>query len=265
MKTLRLLALSLITAAALQAADSLPLFNAFMTMGKEQRFVLLSAGGKPSSWLKLGATFEGYTLKAYDEKSGELQLERDGKVTKVTIVGDAATKDSAGAALTATPATLTDADNVLNVMHFDEMMSKIVEQQKKAMTPMFAKMMDQLKVAPEDRERFAALQKKVLDEAMEAAMGPDMKADVARIYSNVFTKEELASMGAFYSTPGGQAMVAKQPQVQEQMMQSMMPRMMQVGPKMQELAKSYAAEQRAKAATAAPAPAPTPAPAPGSP
>jgi hypothetical protein len=257
MKTLRLLALSLITAAALQAADSLPLFNAFMTMGKEQRFVLLSADGKPSSWLKLGATFDGYTLKAYDEKSGELQLERDGKVTKVTIVGDAATKDS-GSILTATPATLADADNVLSVMHFDEMMSKIIEQQKKAMTPMFAKMMDQLKVPAEDRERFAALQKKVLDEAMNSVMGPEMKADVARIYSNVFTKEELASMSSFYSTPGGQAMVAKQPQVQEQMMQSMMPRMMQVGPKMQELAKNYMAEQRAKADTSAPAPTPAP-------
>ena len=34
---------------------------------------------------------------------------------------------------------------------------------------------------------------------------------VAGIYSSVFSKEELTSLGAFYSTPAGQSMVAKQP------------------------------------------------------
>lgn len=264
MKTLRLLFLGFVglASASLYAADTPPLFNAIMTMGKEHRFVLMSGTGKASPWLREGAVYDGYTIKAYDEKSGGLDLERDGKVTRVSLMNDAATQSAGPAALPATPATLADAEGVLKVMHFDELMSKIVDQQKKAMAPMMAKMMDQMKVPAEDRDRFLAMQKKVMDEAMDSVMGPEMKADVARIYSNVFTKEELDSMSSFYSTPGGQAMVSKQPQVQEQMMQAMMPRMMQLGPKMQELAKNYAME---KAAAKAAAPAPAPAPAPGSP
>lgn len=250
MKSLRLLLLSLLTAAAVYAADGVPVFNALMTMGKEHRFVLVSTSGKASSWLRIGAEFDGYKLKAYDEKSGKLDLERDGKVTSVAIVADAATQSSGPAALPATPATLADAEDVLKVMHFEEMLAKIVEQQKKAMAPMLGRMADQLKVPADEREAFTAMQQKAINEAMDTMMGPEMKADIARIYSNVFTKEELASMGAFYATPNGQAMVAKQPQVQEQMMQAMMPRMMQMQPKLQQIAQDYVKQRAARAGAA---------------
>lgn len=245
-----------ITAAALQAAGATPVFNALMTMGKEHRFVLVSDAGTASSWLKVGGNFEGYVLKGYDEKTGSLSVEgADGKVTELKLVADAATKGG-DAALPATPATLADAEGVLKTMHFDDLLAKVVEQQKKAMGPVLQRMMAGMKVPPEDRARVAEMQKKIMDEALDSLSGPDMKADVARIYSNVFTKEELDSLGAFYSTPAGQAMVAKQPQVQEQMMQAMMPRMQQLGPKLQKMAQDYAAEKAAQAQAAA-APAPT--------
>ncbi len=256
MKT-RLLALLLLAAASLHAADSLPQFNALMTMGSEHRFVLVSDTGKTSSWLKLGSSFDGTTLKAYDERSGGLDLERDGKVTRVFIVAGAATKDSGPAAPIATPASLADAEEVLKAMHFDEMFAKIMDQQKKAMGPMMQRMMAQTKLSDEDRARVAALQKKVTDEVFESLSGPEMKSAVAGIYSSVFSKEELASLGAFYSTPAGQSMVAKQPQVQEKMMEVMMPKMAQIGAKMQQAMKDFVAEKKASMA-----PAPTPAPAP---
>src|SRR6185312_2170547 len=120
------------------------------------------------------------------------------------------------------------------------------------MAPALQRMMASMRVAPEDLERICAQQKKIMDEALDALTGPQMKADMARIYSSVFSKEELDSLGAFYSTPAGQAMVAKQPQVQEQMMQAMMPRMAQIGPKLQKVAQDYAAEKAAARAAAAP-------------
>ena len=141
-------------------------------------------------------------------------------------------------------------------------MSKIMDQQKKAMGPMLQRMAAQMKVPEGDRERFSAMQKKILDEAMDAVAGPEMKADMARIYSDVFSKEELVSLSAFYSTPAGQAMVAKQPAVQEKMMQVMMPRMAQIGPKLQQLAKDYASEQAGQASPAASAAPAAPAPKP---
>lgn len=258
---LRLLVLAVLTAVSLRAAEALPVFNALMTMGSDHRFVLVSPGGQASSWLKLGASFEGYKLKAYDTASGGLDLERDGKVTRVMIVADAAVKSSGPAALPATPATIADADDVLKTMHFEEMMAKIMEQQKKAMGPMMKQMAAQMKVPEDQRARFSEFQQKVMDEAMSAVTGPEMRGDVARIYSEVFSKEELTGMSAFYGTPSGQAMVDKQPQVQEKMMQVMMPKMMQIGPKMQQMARDFAAEMAAKQQAApAPAPAPTPTP-----
>src|SRR4051812_17595724 len=81
----------LVFAVALRAAESLPLFNATLTVGKEHRFVLVDPNGQASSFLSLGETFAGYKLKAYDAKAGELELERDGKISRVTLVTDAAT------------------------------------------------------------------------------------------------------------------------------------------------------------------------------
>jgi hypothetical protein len=259
---LRLLCLAFITAASLSAAGTLPAFNAIMTMGKDHRFVLVSDEGKTSGWLKIGSAFDGTTIKHYDEASGGLDLERDGKVTRVRLVADASVKDGGAGVPLATPATLADADAVLKAMHFDEMFSKIMDQQKKSMGPMMQRMTAGMKVSDEDKARITEMQKKVMDGVFDSLSGPEMKSAVAGIYSSIFSKEELASLGAFYSTPAGQSMVAKQPAVQEKMMEVMMPKMAEIGPKMQQVMKEFAAEQQAKrgAAPATPAPAPTPAP-----
>ena len=257
---LRLLLVAFLTAVALRAAGSLPVFNALMTMGKEHRFVLVSETGKASAWLKVGAAFEGVTIKGYDEASGGLDLECDGKVTRVRLVADAATHDSGPGATRSTPATLADADQVLQAMHFDEMFAKILEQQKKSMAPMMQRMTAGVKLPDEDRAKMVAIQKKVVDELFDSLGGPEMKAAVADIYRSVFSKEELASQAAFYSTPAGQAMTSKQPQVQEKMMQVMIPKMAEIGPKMQAAMKALGEEMKAKQGLLPVAPTPPPNP-----
>jgi len=72
-----------------------------------------------------------------------------------------------------------------------------------------------MKIPDEDRERYLAMQKKLMDEMFDSLSGPEMRNNVARIYSETFTKDELSSMSAFYATPAGQAVVAKQPEVQQ--------------------------------------------------
>ena len=57
---LRLFLLALLTSLALRAASDLPVFNATLTIGKQHRFVLVSAAGKTSGFISLGDTFEGY-------------------------------------------------------------------------------------------------------------------------------------------------------------------------------------------------------------
>ena len=104
---LRLILLALASTLALRAADTLPIFNATLTVGKEHRFILVS-GSKTSTFLKLGENFEGYTLKAFDAKTATLDLEHEGKIAHVTLAADAAV-ESGGAAAAAPVTTCSNA------------------------------------------------------------------------------------------------------------------------------------------------------------
>ncbi len=263
---LRLFLLALATSLALRAADAVPLFNATLAIGHESRFLLVSIAGKTSPWLKLGDTFEGYALKAYDAKTSTLDLESEGKVVRVTLVADAAV---ANAPATSTPATLADAQEVFRIMRFDDMMKKMMDAQKKAMGPMMQQQMAQsmgrlgANLSDEDKAALAAIQSKMLDQTMSVVTGPEMRAAMEKIYSDVFTKEDLNSMAAFYGTPGGQALVEKQPEVQQKMMAVMMPMIMQNQQASQQQMRDFMAGLKAKyspPAAAVPAPAPTPKP-----
>ena len=118
-----------------------------------------------------------------------------------------------------------------------------------------------------DKEQLSALQKRMTDEIAKVFEPQQMKTDVTKIYSEVFTKEELEGLGAFYSTPLGEAMARKAPDVQDKLGAIIQARMVETMPRVQNMARDFVAEQRAKAsasggAPAATAPAPASAPAP---
>jgi uncharacterized protein len=273
MKKLLVLAAAALFAATGYAADQLPLFNATLSMGKQQRFLLVPQPlGKPSGFLALGDTFEGYTLKTYDAKASTLDLERDGQVFHVSIVADAAT---GSAKASSTPATLADAEEVFRGMRFDDMMKKVLDGQKKAMGPMMQQSIAQgmgrfgANLSDEDKAALMAMQNKLLDRTLGAISSPEMRSAMEKIYSETFSKEELNSMSAFYSTPGGQAMIDKQPDVQQKMMGVMMPMIMQNQQASQKEMAEFMSGLKAKysspapgAAPAAGVPAPAPAPKP---
>lgn len=264
---LRLILLVFVSAIGLYAAETLPLFNATLTVGKEHRFVLVDANGKASSFLSLGEVFAGYTLKAYDAKAGALDLERDGQVSRVTLVADAAT---IGAPAAPMPATVADAEAVLNKMHFDEMMERVLGQQRKAILGQFQQIGARMTAQGVDPAEAAAFQKKMADEILAVLDPKQMRTDVSKIYSELFSKQELDQIGAFYSTPLGEMLAAKQPAVQEKLGAIIQGRMGEVMPKVQKMGAEFAAAQKAKreaaggAAPVAPkrTPAPAPAPAP---
>jgi len=87
---------------------------------------------------------------------------------------------------------------------------------------------------------------------MFAELKPEsMRADFVKAYSDVFTKDELAGLADFYGTPAGQAMTAKQPEMQEKIMGIMGPRIMAAMPKVQQIQQKFAQEQKAKQQAAA--------------
>jgi hypothetical protein len=267
MKKLLALFLAAALSSAAFAADAVPQFNATLSLGKEHRFVLVSSVGKASSFLRLNESFDGYLLKAYDAKTGELTLEKDGKATKVTLQADAAITNATGT--TNTPATVASASAMLDAMHFEEMMDKILAGVRKQQTGAMGQAMGRMLPPGVDEETKAAvleMQKKVVDEMMGGMTGAGLKGDVAKIYAETFTQEEITQMGNFFQTPLGKMMNDKQPVVSEKMNAIMTERMMSTMPKVQQMMQGFGREmaqrRAAAAAGAASAPAPTPAPAP---
>lgn len=243
-------------AAAAFAADPVPLFNATLTVGKDHRFVLVTAAGKSSPFLRLGETFDGFTLRAYDVKSGELTLERDGRKTVVTLVAEGASAGGAAAA-PAAAATVTDAKAVLDAMNFESMMDKTLAGMRKGQMAMVERMMTQVGGGGPEKDEVIAFQKKLVNEVMSALSGAEMKEDVAKIYAEVFTKDELQALAGFYSSPLGQSFSDKQAVLAEKMNAVMMPRIVNMMPKVQGMVRDFGQEMKAKREAAAAAKAPT--------
>jgi hypothetical protein len=260
-KLLSLLLAAALTSAAF-AADSVPLFNATLSMGKEHRFVLVSAAGKSSSFLRLGEVFEGYALKAYDAKTGELTLTKDGKEMKVTLVSDAAITN---ANVAPGRATVADAKALLDSMNFEQMMDRTLDAVRKQQSAMVTQMTGRMlppNADAETREAVANFQKKMMDTLMSGLNGAEMKEDMAKMYSEVFSKDELQALGSFYQSPIGKVFSDKQPELAEKMNAVMAPRMMAAMPKVQQMQQEFQQEMRARRAAAGGQPATTPSPTP---
>lgn len=262
MKTTLVLCFGLLVGSAAFAAETVPTFNAMLTTGQQTRFVLLGTDGKASQWLTVGDSFDGYTLKSFDAKSGTLNLEKDGTVTPV-VIGSEKTS-AAAAAPVSTPATIADATATLNAMHFDTMMDKTLAAVKQQQLAAIRQMVGRMGAQGVNREDLIAFQQKVMDKMMSAVTGADLKSDVAKLYSETFTKDQLQGLANFYSSPLGEVMVQKQPELAAKINALMIPRMMKVMPEVRQMAQQFQAEQMAKQQAAmAPASGPaSPAPAP---
>ncbi|MBI5381207.1 MAG: DUF2059 domain-containing protein [Opitutae bacterium] len=259
-----LLLLSAVTAFAAEPAvvptgDAPPEFRGVLIIGTDQRFALSLPNGSRTDWVTVGASFEGWQVVAYRQAEDSLVVKKAGKELTLKLA-------TSHVGQTVAKATIADAEDVMRKMNFDSMLDKILTQQKQASLTMMKRMVSGASgrgAAPED---VAALQQKVMDVMFSQMNAESLRGDFARIYSEVFTKDELRSMGEFYGTPLGQTMIEKQPAMQQKITEVMQSKMVSVMPKIQQMSQEFAQEQKAKreaqAAAKASAPAPTATPAP---
>jgi hypothetical protein len=253
-----LFALLFTNATAVFSADPAPMtLRGVLTMSDGYQFALVSEDASRTKWAKLGSEFDGYVLKSYDAPSETLTLERAGKVFTAVLSDGRFTGTTAPLG---TKATLADAEVVVNQMQIEKLLEKSLEGQRRIMSRGIEQAAAQSggKAAPED---IAAHQKAVMD-VITAAINPEqMKKDMAQIYSETFTKEELSAVAAFHQTPAGKTMIERQPAIQQRMQELMMPRMAEAMPKIKQMNADFIKEQKAKVAAAAGANKPDPAPA----
>lgn len=220
-----------------RAEADLPAFRSVLIDGSAPLFSLADATGS-GRWIKVGEAFEGWKVDSYDPAKQVLLVSRDGETKELTLEG-VRIADGGG------KATIAEADEVLQKMRFEEMIGKTLEAQQSAM----AKSMGGLfgKDMPEaQRERMVEFQKKVMAAMFEEMDLPGMRNDLSAVYAEIFSSAELKAQSDFYSTPAGQAMIDKQPVLQEKMTQIMMPRMMKAMPKIQAMSQEFGKEEAAR-------------------
>ncbi len=253
MKSLRrlLLLFPLLVSLAV-AAENLPVFRGIISAGKDSKFGLTSATGGGTSWVSVGDTFDGWTIADYHATAQTLVMKNGTREVTVPLAGSGAGQDApAGADV---KATLAQADDVLKKMNFDQMMTRMLDQQQKASTQMIDQMMGQIapgNTSPEDLAAIKKMQGEMMDKMMAALNPAEMHNDIAKAYADTFTGEELDGLAAFYTTPTGQALADKTPALQSRIQQAMMPRIMSVMPSIQQSAQNFAQQMAAKKAAAA--------------
>lgn len=89
------------------------------------------------------------------------------------------------------------------------------------------------RATPEQRQKFEALQEKIMDLSMNEARTLITKMDA--IYASVYSEAELKAMVTFFKSPEGQSMLAKQPQIMGQIMPLIQQMQRDIAPKMQKL------------------------------
>mgnify|MGYP001556360294 CR=1 FL=1 len=228
------------------APEAAPELRGVLIAGGTRQFSLVAPGRGTSAWVKVGQDFAGWELTEFKPAEESLVLKKDGRTLVLKLANSTVTE----APVAAAKATLADAEEVFRKMDFDRMMTRIVDQQKATMAALTRKMAAGAP-AGVDVEAREAFQKKTMDVLFDAMDLPGMKNDMVKVYSEIFSKDELRGLSDFYGTPAGQAMVDKQPEISQRMNDIMMPRMMAAMPRIQEMGKQFAAEQMAKAKAAA--------------
>lgn len=233
------------------AADSSKVeFRGMLIANGTRRFMLSNPGGATSEWVGVGDSFGDWNLVSYGEKDGTLVLKKSNGTELDLLLASS----KVGAA--DVKATLADAQRVMEKIHFGEMMGKILESQQKAQ---FAAMRSQLAkngMSADQIDKIIAQQASIMNRMLAGIDTKALQNSMAQIYSEEFTADQLNGISQFYDTSAGQAALEKAPEIQQKLMQVIMPQMMAAATKMR-------AEQRAaasQAATASPStpPAPTP-------
>ncbi|PTX95579.1 DUF2059 domain-containing protein [Opitutus sp. ER46] len=241
---LALTTLLALLATATYAAETtlLPELRGILATGKAHRFALVTPGGDQSRWCSLGDTFAGWKLEEFRAGTDSLVLSQSSQ-RAIVALRTATTAEGETASATA-KATVAEADALLGQMQFDAMWDAIVVEQKKGMvTALRQQTAADFKRAGLRPEEIDTLLGRMGDLLVADLQSDAMRQDFARIYAEVYTKDELAGVAAFHATAAGEAWNRKQPEVQQRLMQVLMPRVMQGMPAAQKLATDYVRER----------------------
>lgn len=228
-----------------RAADG-PELHGMIVTSDQQRFLISPAPGAKSDWVAVGDDVGPWKVTEFRAKDQMLVLKQtDGTEQDLSLVAGGAKQGEA-------PGTIEQAQHLFDRMHFQEMMTKILGQQKLMMQSQMKQQADHYH-GPATKEEYEKFQGQVLDKLWSGFDMQKISESMAKIYSETFSSDDLNAMADFYDTPAGKDLISKQPEVSAKLLpliqQQMAPQMAQV----QQMAQEFNAAH-AQPAPSAPAP-----------
>lgn len=145
------------------------------------------------------------------------------------------------------------AAEMLDAMHADQLITKIMEAQKENITKMIGTRLPK-NLPPDTQKKVDDAVSSSVDALFKTLTWESLKADFIRINAEAYTEQELKDQTAFYKTPSGQKMVEKLPDIQTKTAAIIHDRIMAAMPQLQTTIRD--AIQASVAAPSNPAPAP---------
>lgn len=134
------------------------------------------------------------------------------------------------------------ARETIAAMKADRMMDGMLAQMKQMAAQMTAENTP-TSATPAQRKIAEDFQGKLMDLSMESVKGLIKQLD--QVYADVYSEAELKAMTAFFKSPEGESMMAKQPQVMQRVMPLVQAMQRDLMPKMQELSEELKAQLEA--------------------
>ena len=214
------------------------LLRGILDLGTSQTFSLSTDDGTASSWVKIGKSFQGHQLTSFDSETQTLTLTHGDETMELSMT--AAQESSGGPG--DMEARLAEAQNIMALMDFEDMMDKTISAQMDAMADMMRK---QMAAAGQVDEELLTFQQKAMGEMFSEIDWNPIKEGMSQAYAEVFTQDELGSISNFYATPAGQATLTKQPELQKKTMEIMMPAIMSASQNMQKKLMQFMKDRQA--------------------
>ena len=143
------------------------------------------------------------------------------------------------------------ADELMRVMDVQGQMEKSMEVLKRTL-PEQARQTQQAMGVTNASADTTDLYQKTLDAIFSGPEWQQIQKEMATIYAEVFTEDDLKGIIEFYKSPAGKAFLDKQPEIMQKSMQVNQKMMMSIMPRLQEIMK----ETKTKAQAPEPALAP---------
>jgi hypothetical protein len=140
---------------------------------------------------------------------------------------------------------------LLQIMKAQTVIAQISKQMDATFTAMINQQIQNKTLSPEDQQRVEAGRERLKAITGKLLTWETMEPLYLKIYEDSFSQSEIDSMIAFYSSPAGQAIVAKLPLVAQNTLTAMQQQMKSLMPQAQQIAKDTATEintQRGKSA-----------------